>query len=156
MFNALIEITFFNFPELSKTLTSCIKWPFLNLIDSKGNGKKKATPKGERRYLKIPSCIFSLSSIGNGGEVAIRILWLVHIARQFGLIKINLHRELKIETAENIEYCWLMLIMKGVFLIPWQTPQHGHPCQRFAKPNIMDMYTMVPDPQSALDYLLVR
>jgi predicted Rossmann-fold nucleotide-binding protein len=24
---------------------------------------------------------------------------------------------------------------------------------KFAKPNIMDMYEMVPDPQSALDYL---
>jgi len=25
---------------------------------------KKATPKGEWQYLKIPSCVFSLSSIG--------------------------------------------------------------------------------------------
>ena len=45
MFNDLIEITFFNFPRLSKTFTSCINYSRFHLFGLGLMGKKKTTPK---------------------------------------------------------------------------------------------------------------
>lgn len=45
MFNFFTEIIFFKFPELSYTLTSCIKLTPLTCLYSAIIGKKKATPK---------------------------------------------------------------------------------------------------------------
>jgi hypothetical protein len=67
MCNALIEITFFNFPELSYTLTSCIKLPRFNLFPQILIAKK-ATPKGVAKFKNPLQHLVALPSMSNWRE----------------------------------------------------------------------------------------